>query len=474
MDPYTSPNPRAELDAILSSIQTIAERYTNMMLNMDTEALVKVTQPADIPSLSALAIPFSAPQDIDQVLREAFEIFDHRLRTNHPRFFSFIPSPASPLSFLGDSLTSSFNTFAGCKLEGAGPSAIEKSLIEWLAERVGLPDTAGGVFVSGGSMANLTAIAVARDQIVPCGKEALGVAYVTDQTHSSVAKALRILGFRGHQIWRLPADEKFRMDPQTLQRAIHEDREAGRVPFVVIATCGTTNTGSVDPLSDISSICRKERLWMHVDGAYGASASLSASHRHMVSGLELADSISWDAHKWLFQTYGCGLILVRDKKHLLDSFATDAEYMRDITEEQDVPNFWNYGIELTKPARAMKLWFTMRVLGVDTLGRMIDQGFHLAERAEQELRKRRDWEITSPACMAILTFRFAPSGKSERGMDALNVALSKRLLEENVAGILTTELRGRVVLRICPINPRLSGEEMADTIERLDLIAHEL
>jgi glutamate/tyrosine decarboxylase-like PLP-dependent enzyme len=162
---------------------------------------------------------------------------------------------------------------------------------------------------------------------------------------------------------------------------------------------------------------------------------------------------------------------VRNKKHLLDSFATDAEYLRDAAEEDDIPNFWNYGIELTRPARAMKLWFTLRVLGVDLVGRMIDHGFVLAERAEQELRKLQGWEITSSATMAILTFRFAPSSISANRLDALNGAVSKRLLADKVAGILTTKVRGRVVLRICTINPVLTEEQMASLIVQVDNVA---
>ncbi|KAJ4290532.1 hypothetical protein N0V90_010749 [Kalmusia sp. IMI 367209] len=361
MDPYTHHDVHEELNAISSSLQTVMDRYSAMMLNMsNNEQINKITNETDVVPLSVLAAPNAEPLPVDQVVQEAFQVFDYRTRTNHPLFFSFIPSPASPLSVLGECLNSSFNTFAGCKFQGSGPSLIEKTLIAWLAERIGLPASAGGVFVSGGSMANLTAMAVARDRKLPHGEHERGVAYMSDQTHSSLAKALRILGFAKSQIRCLPSDYKFEMIPETLEKAIQEDREAGLIPFAVIATC--------------------------------------------------------------------------------DSFATDADYLRDVTEEEDVPNFWNYGMELTRPSRGMKLWFTMRVLGAETLGRMIDQGFYLAEQAELALRKREEWEIISPAKMAILNFRFAPPGKSESELDALNMAISKKLFLENVAGILTTKI----------------------------------
>jgi glutamate/tyrosine decarboxylase-like PLP-dependent enzyme len=475
MEPFSHPDVRKELDEFRSAMQQVADRFAGMMLNMARdERIVNTTEPKDVMSLSALAVPEGEGRSIDDVLHEAFGIYDYRLRTNHPRFFGFIPSPASPLSVLAESFNSTFNTFAGCKLEGSGPCLVEKTLIAWLSQRIGLPTTSGGVFLSGGSMANMTAIAVARDQKLPQGKQNLGVAYISDQTHSSVAKALRILGFANTQIRCLRSDDEFRFIPETLQESIQAEQKAGLIPFVVIATCGTTNTGSIDPISKIAEICRKENVWLHVDGAYGASVALSTSHSNLIYGLGQADSVSWDAHKWLFQTYGCGLILVRDKLNLLDSFATDADYLRDTTEEEDIPNFWNYSMELTRPARGLKLWFTLRVLGVDVIGRMIDQGFYLAERAEAELRNGENWEIISPASMAILTFRYAPPDKTEDEVEALNVALSKKLLSENVAGILTTKVRGRVALRICAINPRLSGEGMTNVIHNIDHVARNM
>lgn len=265
------------------------------------------------------------------------------------------------------------------------------------------------------------------------------------------------------------------MDTEALTRPIHADRKAGLVPFVAIVSCGTTNTGSVDPFGDIADICRQEDIWVHVDGAYGASACLSTSRGPvMMNGIDNVDSISWDAHKWLFQTYGCGVILVRDRKCLLGSFLTDAEYLRDATEEDDVPNFWNYGIELTRPARAMKLWFTFQVLGVDMIGRMIDHGFYLADRVEEQLRGLPDWEVTSSASMAIVTFRFKPVDKAESELDILNATISKRVIAENVAGILTTKLNGKIVLRICAINPWISGSEMEKVFEMVDQLARRI
>lgn len=318
-------------------------------------------------------------------------------------------------------------------------------------------------------MANLTALMMARDQMLGSQEERMrGCIYVSEQTHLSIAKGLRVLGFMDRQIRKVPVNSMFQLDINSLGKAIEADRIAGLLPFAVVASCGTTNTGSIDPLNEIADLAEKERLWMHIDGAYGASIVLSKSYSHLASGMGRADSISWDAHKWLFQTYGCGIVLVRNKNHLMDSFATDAEYVRDAVAAEETPNFWNFGIELTRPARAMKLWFTMRVVGLETMGMLIDHGCALAESAEAELKRLENWEILSPATLGILVFRYAPVSRSEREIDELNITISKKLLAENVAGALTTKLLGKIALRICAISPELSLEEMVRIITKID------
>ncbi|KAF5008177.1 hypothetical protein FDECE_5510 [Fusarium decemcellulare] len=463
----------AELASISASFQAVFDRLLRSTQHVSDDTILRVAEPTDIPRLKELSTPGPA-NDVGQAIEDAFTISDYRLRMNHPRFFGFVPGPTSPLSWIGDCLSSAFNSFAGSKLQGSGVAVVEQTLIQWLSSRVGLPDTAGGVFVSGGSMANMTAMVLARECILPSGQEGLGVAYLSDQTHHSVAKALRIIGIKRDQIRIIPSNSSFEMEVSALKDAIQADQQAGLIPFVIIGTSGTTNTGSVDPLVALAEVRDKEGIWLHVDGAYGASASLAATRSSTVSGLGLADSISWDAHKWLFQTYSCSLVLVKNKINLTKIFTNDGDYLRDALEDEEIPNFWNFGMELTRPSRAMKLWFTLRVLGVERLGQMIDHGFGLAEVAQDEVQKLPDWEITSAASMAIVTFRYAPPGKTEEELNELNTTISRKLLEGNVAGMLTTKLRGKVVLRICSINPLLSGDEMVDIIQQASELAKRL
>lgn len=423
-----------------------------------------------------LAIPGRSPVDIDTLLDAARVVFKHRVRMDHPRFFGFIPSPASDASWLGEILNSAYNTHAGSWMQSSGPSAVEMQLLKWMAsDIVGFPSpTAGGCFVSGGSMANLTALTVARDQKLPRFEDRpLAVIYLSQQTHSSVAKGLKVLGFHDNQIRRVACDSSFRLDVGELQNAIAEDRKSNKIPFLVVGSCGTTNTGAIDPLTKLADLADKEGLWLHVDGAYGASALLSRSRRSLFEGLERCDSLSWDAHKWLFQTYGCGMVLVRDRKTLTSSFSVSAEYVQDAMEtEETLPNFWNYGIELTRPARAMKLWFSLQLEGLDKIERDIEHGIRLAEVAEQALGDLPDWEVSSPAQLGILCFRYRPTQESEPAdLDAVNQRISRTAIEENLAAPLTTRLKGALVLRICSIHPSLEEDEMRRVIRGLDRIA---
>ncbi|KAH7234940.1 pyridoxal phosphate-dependent transferase [Fusarium redolens] len=464
------PNQGAELDSLSSSFQAAFDRVFQTTQKVSEDPLLRVAQGTEVSQLKDISTPGDA-HPIQEAIEDAFTISDYRMRTNHPKCFSFVPSPVSPLSWIGDCLSSAFNSFAGSKLQGSGVAIVEQTLLQWLSAKVGLPDTSGGIFVSGGSMANMSGMVLARECILEPDTEHLGVAYLSDQTHHSVKKALRIIGIKRVQIRAVPTDASFQMDVTALRDAIKVDREAGLKPFVIIATCGTTNTGSIDPLAALAQIRNEEKLWLHIDGAYGASASLAATRSSVANGLGLADSISWDAHKWLFQTYSCSLILVRNKINLAKVFNNDGDYLRDALEDEEIPNFWNLGMELTRPSRALKLWFTLRVLGVERFGKMIDHGFHLAEIAEAEILQLSDWEITSRASMAIVTFRYAPAGKTEEELDELNAAISKHLVENNIALILTTKLRGRVVLRICSISPVLGAGEMVEVIQQSNKVA---
>lgn len=449
-------------------LEAIVGRLAEPHRRISEEPAVRVIGPDALARLRARGIPAHG-RPLQEVIDELLgEVLPYRARMDHPRFFAFIPSPASPLSWIGDLLTSVHNAHGGSWLQSSAASCVESELIAWLNERIGFPPGAGGLFVSGGSMANLTALTIARDRRLHANERSLGVAYVSDQTHSSVAKGLRIIGFLDRQIRRIPCDDAFRMDAARLSDAIARDRAAGLVPFAVIANAGSTNTGSIDPLPAIADLCEREALWLHVDGAYGASIALSPEHRPQLAGIERADSVSWDAHKWLFQTYGCGAVLVRDRHHLPETFHSRAEYLRDAETGDGELNYWDLGPELTRPTRAIKLWLTLQAAGSEAMGAAVSHGLQLARWAQDEAQRHEDWRIVSPAQLAIVNFRYAPDGFDEATLDAINRGISRRALEDGYAAVLTTQLHGRTVLRICAIHPAATEEDMRETVRRLD------
>lgn len=410
------------------------------------------------------------------VLSDMEEIFSYGIRVAHPRFFSVIPSPACPESWIGEAVTSAFNPFSGSRKAGTGVCAVEESFVAWICEQMGLPSSAGGHFVSGASVANLTALIVARDQMLgeELSRREKAVVYISDQTHFCVRKALKIIGFADRNIRTIPSDSEFRMDVTQLSSIISEDSKSENIPFVIVGTCGTTNTGSIDPLEELAEVAEKYNIWLHIDAAYGGSAAFSKTHKGLVAGLRHAKSIAWDAHKWLFQVHGCGAVFFRDRTHPLRSFASSADVVASIEYADSLLEPWNNGIELTRPARHMPLWYSLQSLGMNKIDSMISRGFYLAKIAEVEMRKLPHWEVMSPTCMGIITFRYVPTGESRHESNLLNSLISEELKVRNIALIMTIRLKGTVCLRMCTINPRTHDHEIQQVAKALDETARDV
>jgi aromatic-L-amino-acid/L-tryptophan decarboxylase len=390
---------------------------------------------------------------------------------DHPRFYAFVPGPGNFIGVMADALAAGFNVFAGHWLAASGAGTIELQTIDWLRRECGLPEGGGGLFVSGGSMANLTAIATAR-QIALGGPDPSSVVYFGDQTHNSLAKALRVLGFTDGQVRMVASDDQLRIDLSALRQAIDRDRRASRRPFCVVANAGTTNTGAVDPLNEIADVCANEKLWLHVDGAYGAAAVLTESGRRALRGLERADSITLDPHKWLFQPFEIGCVLVRDMRHLRATFAVhpedQASYLEDVARiaEREVV-FYEHGVQLTRGFRALKLWMSLRVFGTRAFRDAIAAGIALGVQTEMELRKNDRWEVVTPAQLAVVTFVPRLPGLTLDQQNARVQQVVEQLVADGYAMVTSTVVRGRTVLRLCLIHPAATIEDVRNTIERL-------
>ena len=328
-------------------------------------------------------------------------------------------------------------------------------MLDWLRELLGMPEGSEGVLASGGSLANTTALAAAR---LADGE---GVAYLSDQTHSSISRGLLAMGFAPAMVRVIATGDDLRLTAELVAAAASADRAAGRRPGFVIATAGTTNTGAVDDLPGLADLCAGQRMWFHVDGAYGAPAALCDHGRRVLSGIERADSLVLDPHKWLFQPYDVGCLLVRRPGVLDAAYHMTPEYLLDVHGETEEVDFRNRSLELSRRSRALKIWLTFQTYGLDRIRAAIEHGMLLAEAAERMLRGDERWEVVTPAQLGIVTFAL-------RGADhAQHTARADRLGREGHAAVTTTRLHGRSVLRLCTINPRTTEDDIATTLERL-------
>jgi glutamate/tyrosine decarboxylase-like PLP-dependent enzyme len=288
-----------------------------------------------------------------------------------------------------------------------------------------------------------------------------GVVYLSDQTHASIRRGLLALGFPAEHIRMLHTDAAFRFDPSAVAAAVTSDRRAGLRPGFVVATAGTTNTGAVDPLDALADLCASEDLWLHVDGAYGAPAALCAAGRAALPGLARADSLVLDPHKWLFQPYDLGCLLVRHPGALAAAFAMTPEYLVDTLAATGEVDFRDRSLELSRRARALKLWLSFRIYGAARMRRAIARGLALAEHAERVLEADPRWEVVTRAQLGIVTFALRDAGEGEHARRA--AALS----QDGYATLSSTMLHGRSVLRLCTINPRTTEAEIEATLARL-------
>jgi aromatic-L-amino-acid decarboxylase len=412
-----------------------------------------------------LEAPFDeAGRPFSEVLEEVLSlVLPHTMRVHQPRFFGFVPGPSNPASALADMLGTGFNVFTGTWMGGAGATVVERRLIGWLASELGLPAEAGGVFVSGGSMANLTALALARERH-SMGGSPDAVVYFSDQTHSAVERGLRALGLTAERLRRIESDAAGRIRIERLREAMTSDRAAGLVPFCVVANAGTTSTGAVDAFPLLAELCHAEGLWLHADAAYGGAAALCERGKRVLTGLGKADSIALDPHKWLFQPFDLGCVLVRNDRELAETFRIMPAYMEDVYRMEREINFCDRGLELTRPFRGLKLWVSLRHFGAAAFRAAIERGILLAESAERLLRARAGWEVLTPAQLGIVTFR-------RQGDDALQHLLVERMMQDGLAVLTSTIVAGRAALRLCTINPRTREEDIAATIDRLEELA---
>lgn len=374
-------------------------------------------------------------------------------RSHHPGYLAYIPTCGTFPSALGDFIASALDIESSAWVGAAGPSALEVLVIDWFARWIGYPPSAGGVLTSGGSAANMTALACAREALLGA-MTADAVIYVSDQGHSSIVRAARTLGFRPDQVRVLPSDAAFRMRPDALVGAMDTDLTAGRVPLLVAAAAGSTNTGAIDSLADLATICRERGVWLHVDAAYGGFAALTERGRAALAGIELADSVTLDPHKWLYQPVECGSLLVREGHLLRAAFEIVPDYLRDtaVDDAAEEVNFADRGLQLSRAARSLKVWLSLRYFGVAAFRAAIDRAMDLARSAQDRIEADPGLELLAGATLGVVCFRRRVEGADEVHHAAVNTALLEQVNDSGLAFLSSTRLRGRYCVRLAIMN----------------------
>ncbi len=402
----------------------------------------------------------------DIVARLFTDVLPHMSRTGHPRFFAFVPGNGTWPGALGDLIASACNIYAGSWMESAGPSQVELELLGWFKDWLGYPVGATGALVTGGSAANITALACAREARVGSMRDDV-VAYVGDQAHSSLARAARILGFRPNQVRVLPVGDDFRLAPETLAQAIDADVAVGRTPLFAALSAGATNTGAVDPLRPLVEVCGERGVWCHVDGAYGGFAVLSKRGRELLDGIALADSIALDPHKWLYQPYECGCLLVRDRNSLKRAFEIIPDYLKDAEAADGEVNFADLGLQLSRTSRALKLWVSLHAFGVDAFREAIERSLDLADHASRRIDEDDALELAAPASLGVVCFRRQFGDTDEEEAELLNAGLVAALEESGLGLVSSTRLRGRYAIRLCILNHSSTRDDVDQVLDFL-------
>lgn len=397
------------------------------------------------------------------------QVLPHRLGNIHPRFWGWVIGTGTFSGALADFIASIMNPNNGGGYHAG--IVIERQVINWAKQMMGYPEDASGLLVTGGSMANLTGLAVARNSkagydIRKRGIKGNLIVYGSTETHSSIQKSVELLGMGTENYRKIPVKEDFTIDCQLLELTIKEDLEKGNTPICIVGTVGTVNTAAVDDIPTLRKIADKYGLWLHVDGAFGAVARLSPKYSHLTRDIEKADSIAFDFHKWLYINYEIGCILVRNKEDHYNSFALTPEYLAHATRGVHGTDLWftDYGVELSRNFKALKAWTMIRELGLDRFSHAITQNIEQCRYLETLVNEHPQLELMAPVSMNIVCFRFNREGAD---LDRINEEILFKLHEEGIAVPSYTRLNGNYVIRVANTNHRTRKEDFDLLVQKV-------
>jgi aromatic-L-amino-acid/L-tryptophan decarboxylase len=491
----------SSLDLDAESLDALAEGF----VQLGTQYFGEVTKRRVFPSVtgSDLQIRFDEPPpgepaSLKTLLDDCRDIIEGSRHNGHPRFFGYVASPSTPVGAFADLLASTLNASVTSWRSSPSATQIEQTVVRWLGSLIGYDENAHGILTSGGSMANLTALMIAHRSRSSASISETGIhdsgprmmIYASDQVHFSITKAADILGL-GHQSVRLvPTDDRFCVDLAALRESIQNDREQGLKPFCVVGSAGTAATGAIDSLAELATIAGEHDLWFHVDGAYGAPAAMIDDRRATFAGLELADSVSLDPHKWLYTPVDCGCLLFRDVANARKAFMTEADYVK-VIEFANLESFafWDYGIELSRRFRALKVWLTLKYYGANRIAAAIADDVAMANYMAECVEHDSAFELLAPVQLSICCFRYVPEQlrarlesathdderqQVESEVNRLNEQIMYRVQRGGEAYLSNAMLRGKFALRACIINFRTTRRDIDLTLQTVRDVARQI
>lgn len=429
-------------------------------------------------------VPFE-PHNREAVYDEVKEhILPYPTGNIHPRFWSWVGGTGTPTQLIADMVISAMNS-GSLGFDEAASTYVEMQLLSWLKQLLDYPDSASGLLVSGGSMANLVGLSVARSALAEYNIRERGVdvqhhprmtVYASTETHSSIRKAVELLGLGTRALRLIPVQSDFTISVDALREAIESDGDNGLHPACIVANVGTVNSGAIDPINELADVAEEHGLWLHADGAFGAVAKLSAESRDRVAGLERADSIAFDLHKWLYVQYDCGCVFVKTSAAHKDTFSVVPEYLRhwDRGLASGPTNFSDYGVQLSRSFKALRAWVALKTEGVDRYGALIEQNIQQAQFLTELVESHPDLQLMAPTQLNIVNFRFAPAGMKEESLDDHNAEVLMQLHESGVATPSSTTLNGRFSLRVAICNHRSRRADFEALVDAVVAIGHRL
>jgi glutamate/tyrosine decarboxylase-like PLP-dependent enzyme len=471
--PARTPREEQTLDpADWEALRALGHRMVDDMLDhLRTVRDRPVWQPVPAAVKERLRAPAPVdPQDAGRIYEEfKRDVLPYGLGNIHPRFWAWVIGSGTPLGALAEMLAATMNPNVGGADQGA--NYVELQVLDWLKEMLGYPPGSSGLLVSGGSMANLVGLTVARNRHAPVDLAQAGlqavprrmVLYASTETHNSVRNAVSVLGLGRDALREIPVRPDFTVDVAALAAAIATDRAAGHLPFCVVANAGTVNTGAIDDLVAIADLCREHGLWLHVDGAFGAFAAAAPRLRPLVAGMERADSLAFDLHKWLHVPYEAGCTLVRDAEAHRAAFVTPADYLHRSERGVAAGPIWfsEYGMQLSRGFRALKVWTNLKEVGTRRHGELIEQNCDQARELGRLVAGEPELELMAPIPLNIVCFRWRRAGLSEPELDAANERILVEIQESGFAILTSTRLHGRLAMRVSITNHRTRREDLS-------------